>query len=925
MTRGVRISSIRIEAFRGISNTIDFDFSSPITLIYAPNGTGKTTLCEAAEWLLTGQVERLHTSRNFDPTILRSKFVADNSQPFVQGQLYFDSKNHTLQRTLQNSQQIAQLSTEASRAETIERNELLAKLAPAAAAEDAHATSAINLRQRWLRGTRFLSAEALAALVDSDDDTLERRAQVFADLLGIRHLLDAEKICGKFITEASAKIKLLDQAISSQEDEINQLESSIAIAEQNDHATRLTSALSEIENGERLLQLSIDIEPTDPLQIRPRLERLTVECEKRSYELERRSEAVEMVSARWAERSYLEEKVSKLSEQEEKLEKQLKEIKDQGSAKSTDVVNLEEKQAELSELNRTLSTAKDKLTNLIIDLIRTLNSATELSLPPDIAISNLKSFVPETSWTKEAQLEHQLSLRSAVSSLGSADHELRRYELLQIQLIALRQGLVPEEEIADLRSYANKMAVAAAKVRSELAAISDPMERLQAAGREFLTHTHDTAVSSCPLCSYDWSSSDAMRSALTNTLKAVPHLIKFAQAASTEADKIAKNATNTLNDALSLSQQAAQLEKDAYQLHSSIETRKKYLESLGIDTEDTAANLESALKKIEIAIILSDLIKERDHLGYEIIQQEKPILPEDIAISNIYQHFNNTLVAREQEIQLQLATTRSNLERSAIERDTLRTEYRATSGIIKNYRDELSEVRPKLEKLRYVWSEAFSDRSWNPEALSDIKTELDNQKHILASTAANIAAAGGALNSEMRQRRLQEVSNSIEPVFQTRQHLQNRVDAAKRAKAVFHQTYTEVSKRQIDELTRVVNPLFARMHANRVYDRINLGEADNFLHWLADAGTAKLDPGMDFSQGQRQDLALSLFLARARTLGGTFFLDEPVTHLDDLNRVGLLDIFRATVMESSNSVNLVITTSSKALARHFIEKFQQLM
>jgi ABC-type cobalamin/Fe3+-siderophores transport system ATPase subunit len=111
------------------------------------------------------------------------------------------------------------------------------------------------------------------------------------------------------------------------------------------------------------------------------------------------------------------------------------------------------------------------------------------------------------------------------------------------------------------------------------------------------------------------------------------------------------------------------------------------------------------------------------------------------------------------------------------------------------------------------------------------------------------------------------------------------------------------------------------MHANRVYDRINLGEADNFLHWLADAGTAKLDPGMDFSQGQRQDLALSLFLARARTLGGTFFLDEPVTHLDDLNRVGLLDIFRATVMESSNSVNLVITTSSKALARHFIEKF----
>ena len=68
-------------------------------------------------------------------------------------------------------------------------------------------------------------------------------------------------------------------------------------------------------------------------------------------------------------------------------------------------------------------------------------------------------------------------------------------------------------------------------------------------------------------------------------------------------------------------------------------------------------------------------------------------------------------------------------------------------------------------------------------------------------------------------------------------------------------------------------------------------------------------------------MALALFLARARSLGGTFFLDEPITHLDDLNRVGLLDILRATVLENSQFLNLVITTSSRALARHLIEKF----
>jgi len=111
------------------------------------------------------------------------------------------------------------------------------------------------------------------------------------------------------------------------------------------------------------------------------------------------------------------------------------------------------------------------------------------------------------------------------------------------------------------------------------------------------------------------------------------------------------------------------------------------------------------------------------------------------------------------------------------------------------------------------------------------------------------------------------------------------------------------------------------MHANKIVEKIDLGSAEAFLKWLADAGEAQLDPGRDFSQGQKQDLALSLFLARARGLGGTFFLDEPVSHLDDLNRVGLMDVFRSVAVEGGGRVRLVITTASRSLARHMVEKF----
>jgi DNA repair protein SbcC/Rad50 len=84
-----------------------------------------------------------------------------------------------------------------------------------------------------------------------------------------------------------------------------------------------------------------------------------------------------------------------------------------------------------------------------------------------------------------------------------------------------------------------------------------------------------------------------------------------------------------------------------------------------------------------------------------------------------------------------------------------------------------------------------------------------------------------------------------------------------------------------------------------------------------------MNPDLRFSQGQRQDFALSIFLARARGLGGTFFLDEPLIHLDDLNRVALLDVFRAICLENSDKISIVLTTASKPTLRHFVEKFSR--
>ncbi|HFO3211523.1 TPA: hypothetical protein ACHG3X_003771 [Escherichia coli] len=162
--------------------------------------------------------------------------------------------------------------------------------------------------------------------------------------------------------------------------------------------------------------------------------------------------------------------------------------------------------------------------------------------------------------------------------------------------------------------------------------------------------------------------------------------------------------------------------------------------------------------------------------------------------------------------------------------------------------------------------------------------------------------------------------------------LERRIDEHTRRKREGEQARDELAS-EIERLTslslkNLIEPaseMFSRMHANEVYDGLKVAK-DGKLRWRALTGEKADDELITqdyFSQGQRQDLALSLYLARARTLGGTFFLDEPVAHLDDMNRVAMTDIFRMLTMQEKG-LGLVLTTASDPLRRHLRQKFSAL-
>lgn len=59
----IRLTKLEVENFRGFSDKQAFEFKNPYTFIYGPNGTGKSSLCEALEYGLLASVNEADSKR----------------------------------------------------------------------------------------------------------------------------------------------------------------------------------------------------------------------------------------------------------------------------------------------------------------------------------------------------------------------------------------------------------------------------------------------------------------------------------------------------------------------------------------------------------------------------------------------------------------------------------------------------------------------------------------------------------------------------------------------------------------------------------------------------------------------------------------------------------------------------------------------
>lgn len=81
----VRLTRVEVEHFRGFSDKHTFEFKNPYTFVYGPNGTGKSSLCEALEYGLLASIHEADSKRIPVSDYIRNATSRKSAKPILYG------------------------------------------------------------------------------------------------------------------------------------------------------------------------------------------------------------------------------------------------------------------------------------------------------------------------------------------------------------------------------------------------------------------------------------------------------------------------------------------------------------------------------------------------------------------------------------------------------------------------------------------------------------------------------------------------------------------------------------------------------------------------------------------------------------------------------------------------------------------------
>ncbi|MFH5070350.1 AAA family ATPase [Enterobacter cloacae complex sp. 2024EL-00215] len=888
----LRILSVKIKNFRGIKGEVTLPLDAGLTVIYAVNGTGKSTLCHAVEWVLTGEVAEVPADA------LVCHFATGTTE--VTCVCLLDGKKTTLVRTLQG----ATLQTEEGEERHIKDDELLAMLTPAEAGLKARSNIATRNKREWLRHSRWLYSHSLALLVDEAES--EQRSQIFANILGYGHLLPQQKLLMDYLRYLPQSVSLYKKLrdTETKRQELEQKREHYGIL-----ATRTEERLTALCDALRI--------PRENVPPRTQLDRALMTLQIRQFDHQLQQTRYRQLAETWESAHYAEKELTLADQKHLYFESEIRSREEKQSERKTQIRALKHHIAEVNH-------QRDRVT----ETLTTLNNQWEMvservfetigEYPDRLTLAQLQATVPESR------------LSSAMSG--------KRLSLLH-KALAVHRACWPDEDTRKewqeyIREYSDEAPLKARGERFQVLKekrdsfrfrqihLNDTLTQLIILGERIVSHSGE---SHCPLCSHDWEGNASLMEAIRQSesmLSPALHALKTELRQTEEEMGQLREEIRGLkvkrDRATSYQERLRRADKTFLEQKALLDV--EWLTPLTPETwrHETLENYLTRLNMGRMIAEFADKIRQAERL------LDDQTLRNDVALGDLPEEYRSRLTTtqRTHEVLLtNLARQQAELELKLGQESVLLNELISERNHIEIV---LRGYRETWDSFRTLWDSFTGNAPVSQKTLSEYKNTLDNDLtadenitllYEKAKLAVHAAVAG------------EDYTLLLSEEKELRQRIELQAKRKQVASVALSEVTHEIEKladARINELIVPASELFSRMHANEVYKGLNIAGKGE-LRWRALVeGPGDNDDALVadsyFSQGQRQDLALSLYLARARSLGGTFFLDEPVAHLDDLNRAAMVDIFRVLSVQNPN-MSLVLTTNSDLLRRHLIQKY----
>jgi DNA repair protein SbcC/Rad50 len=939
------LNRLMVRDFRGISGTIDLRCDLPLTVIYAPNGTGKTSICDAIEWLVTGRVGRL----DHLPNQALQCGNASSRQPGVVEGVFGWPENGSYRRVIDSSN--SHLYTlEDSSWKSLALYGTLPIFAPNI---DGTPGKEVNrLRTSWIRASRFFTPRSVPTLLDTDDEEREERRIYFSDLLGIgdyaRDRRSLEKIVRRMRTVAGLSSEILTLST-----DIQGLQRTIASAAR-DASAHFREAAAErfrtlsdevgLESSQHDLQTAIEIlrstvrerqvarvqQANDSELIEGMLSEYPRLLEERLDAADRLSAATQMTGPTEARILDVEEQLRSLKRQAEQLAEQTNELSGIGS------------QAQ----------------QLSIDANRALADAVSHGLQLDDASTrtNIETEIRELE-------EEEVSLSKTVSSLELLSEDAREWNSLTVMRSAAEeQAAFVQRQLASLQSVAGvrheELLTRVSSIQAELDATLGVLTRLRAEALDW-TSRQETA-STCPICEHDYETPARLLQALTSALSAVPaSSLALRDELRTLQDELLVTEQRE-QEAIGLNARAAELAEVIQQFENTRSSAQRSLAAIGfpetwvtaadgfnrvtVALTDTRAQLvfvQSKLRNAREALHIIDIVTGLEGHIHSLITGAARVGSSGIRMASVtsprdwpelFAQLQQSLGEHRDFLTSELNKVFARERTMALEMQRAREGHSALVSRIEMLTTVAHRVAERLQAFDMAWERLGGMKpvdvdQW-AEILGTIAMDKTRDEHIIRRLTEIDALLHEASEAEKREQENLDQQRGLLALQQKLIDLKRQVLIRRDLEIAIGQlaaVEAQVISDQLLALKSTINALYLRGQSNPFLSEISAVVEETMINWVGLAGPITLpDPAL-FSQGQRQDLALAIYLARARSLRGTFVLDEPLHHLDDLNRLAMLDVLRVLISERHHvPIRIIVTTASESLIRHIRAKFSLL-